>query len=56
MTRLLGCEPFDFGSDDEPMLELSPPVREAVTRALPLVEQLLLELDAALSEGVTLHA
>jgi hydrogenase maturation protease len=51
LTRLLGCEPFGFGSDEEPMLELSPPVREAVGRALPLVEQLLLEFGAALPEG-----
>jgi hydrogenase maturation protease len=51
-TRLVGCEPFGFGSDEEPMLELSAPVREAVTRALPLVEQLWLELGAGLCEGV----
>jgi hydrogenase maturation protease len=55
-TRLLGCEPLAFGSDDEPMLELSPPVRQAVARALPLVEQLLSELAAELPEGATPHA
>jgi hydrogenase maturation protease len=53
-ARLVGCEPFGFGSDDEPMLELSPPVREAVARAVPLVEQLARELsenhEAALSQ------
>ena len=50
-TRLLGCEPFGFGSNSEPMLELSPPVRDAVARALPLVDELLLELSALTSEG-----
>jgi hydrogenase maturation protease len=50
-TRLLGCEPCSFGSEEEPMLELSPAVREAVARALPLVEQLLLELGASQPEG-----
>ncbi len=43
-ARLLGCEPFAFGSNDEPMLELSHPVRDAVTRAVPLVRALALEL------------
>ena len=51
MTRLIGCEPLAFGSNEEPMLELSVVVREAVTRALPLVEQLLLELAAAPPAG-----
>ncbi|HKO46102.1 MAG TPA: hydrogenase maturation protease [Polyangiaceae bacterium] len=51
MTRLVGCEPFGFGSDQEPMLELSAPVRDAVARALPLVEQLVLELGARAPEG-----
>jgi hydrogenase maturation protease len=50
-TRLLGCEPFAFGSDEEPMFELSPPVREAVQRALPLVDQLLHELCAGPAQG-----
>ena len=45
-TRLIGCEPLGFGSDEEPMLELSAPVRDAVGRAIPLVEQLSLELCA----------
>ena len=55
-TRLVGCEPFDFGSDEEPMLELSPMVRDAVARALPLIEALLLELGAALPKGLALDA
>jgi len=50
-TRLLGCEPLCFGSDEEPMLELSAPVRDAVARSLPLVEQLFLELGAEGCEG-----
>lgn len=52
-TRLLGCEPADFGSDEQPMLELSPPVREAVARALPLIDQLLLELCAGPPKGTS---
>src|SRR6478752_4728350 len=44
-TRLLGCEPLSFGSDEEPMLAPSAPVQDAISRALPLVEQLLLELS-----------
>jgi hydrogenase maturation protease len=47
-TRLVGCEPLGFGSDDEPMLELSEAVRNAVRRAVPLVE----ELARALSESL----
>ena len=43
-ARLVGCEPLGFGSDEAPMLELSEPVRDAVSRALPLVEQLAIEL------------
>jgi len=50
-TRLLGCEPLSFGSDEEPMLALSAPVRDAVARSLPLIEQLFLELGAEDSEG-----
>lgn len=45
ITRLVGCEPLGFGSEDEPMLELSTPVRDAVTRAIPLVERVVLELS-----------
>jgi len=50
-TRLLGCEPQSFGSIDEPMLDLSPAVRRAVGRALPLIEQLLFELGTRLPQG-----
>jgi hydrogenase maturation protease len=51
LTRLLGCEPFAFGCDEQPMLELSPAVRDAVTRALPLIDQLLRELGATPPEA-----
>jgi hydrogenase maturation protease len=49
VTRLVGCEPLGFGSEDEPMLELSAPVRDAVLRAIPLVERVLLELSGGAS-------
>jgi hydrogenase maturation protease len=55
-TRLLGCEPLSFGSDEEPMLTLSAPVRDAVARSLPLVEQLVLELGVDGYEGFTSDA
>ena len=48
-ARLVGCEPLGFGSDAEPMLDLSAPVRGAVARAVPLVEQIALELSAGLA-------
>jgi hydrogenase maturation protease len=51
-TRLLGCEPLGFGSDEEPMLELSEPVREAVSRAVPLAVELALELSGGSSPTV----
>ena len=46
-SRLVGCEPLGFGSDEAPMLKLSEPVRDAVERAVPLVEQLAIELAEA---------
>jgi hydrogenase maturation protease len=45
-ARLVGCEPLDFGSEEEPMLELSELVRAAVAPAALLVRQLALELSA----------
>jgi hydrogenase maturation protease len=45
-ARLIGCEPLGFGSEEEPMLELSEPVRAAVAPAALLVRQLALELSA----------
>jgi hydrogenase maturation protease len=52
-ARLVGCEPFGFGSDEEPMLELSQPVRDAVGRAVPLVRELALELtESGVSQSV----
>jgi hypothetical protein len=49
VTRLIGCEPLGFGSEEDPMLELSAPVRDAVDRAIPLVEQVLRTLSAGAS-------
>ncbi len=45
VARLVGCEPLGFGTDEDPMLELSAPVREAVARAVPLVERVARELS-----------
>jgi hydrogenase maturation protease len=45
-ARLVGCEPLGFGSEEEPMLELSEPVRAAIAPAALLVRQLALELSA----------
>jgi hydrogenase maturation protease len=45
IARLVSCEPLAFGSEDEPMLELSVPVKEAVEQALPIVEAIALELS-----------
>ncbi len=39
-VRVVGCEPLTFGSEDEPVLELSAPARAAVGEALRLVETL----------------
>jgi hydrogenase maturation protease len=44
-ARLVGCEPLGFGSEEEPMLGLSEPVRAAVGPAVALVQQLALELS-----------
>ncbi len=52
ITRLIGCEPSGFGCDEEPMLELSEPVRAAVARAVPLVETILTELLGLTLRGV----
>ncbi len=41
---LVACEPLAFGSEDEPMLEPSAPVREAILHAVPLVEALASQL------------
>jgi len=38
--RVVGCEPADFGSEEEPAMELSKPVRAAVDEAVRLVESL----------------
>jgi hydrogenase maturation protease len=44
--RLVGCEPATFGADDEPRMELSPPVAEAVEGALQMIQSLIEEFSA----------
>jgi hydrogenase maturation protease len=44
--RVVGCEPATFGSEEDPRMELSPPVRAAVEGAVVLVESLLRQLLA----------
>jgi hydrogenase maturation protease len=39
-VRIVACEPLTFGSDEEPALGLSEPVRAAVGEAVRLVESL----------------
>ena len=56
VTRLLGCEPLSFGSQERPMLELSPPVRDALSKALPLARRLIAELSAPEDTEVNAHA
>lgn len=43
-VRLVGCEPAELGTPEDPQLALSPPVRAAVLPAVRLVEELLDEL------------
>lgn len=45
--RLVGCEPETLGDEDEPLMELSPPVAAAVERAVVLIEALIAELRGA---------
>jgi hydrogenase maturation protease len=40
---IVGCEPASFGSEDEPMMGLSEPVRLALDAAIALVESLATE-------------
>jgi hydrogenase maturation protease len=39
-VRVVGCEPATFGSEEEPLVELSEPVRAAVDEAIRLIETL----------------
>jgi hydrogenase maturation protease len=43
---LLGCEPAVLGSDDDPVMGLSPPVEAALERAEALVDSVVAELLA----------
>lgn len=45
--RIVGCEPATFGTEDEPRMELSPPVAEAVDGALHMIQSLIEELSGA---------
>jgi hydrogenase maturation protease len=45
--RLVGCEPATFGADDDPQMELSRPVAEAVDGAISLVRSLIEEFSTA---------
>jgi hydrogenase maturation protease len=42
-VRVLGCEPAELGSELDPRAELSPPVQEAVPRAVQLALSLIAE-------------
>jgi hydrogenase maturation protease len=50
---LVGCEPAlrMTGAEDEVVTDLSPPVRAALERAVPIVEQLIAELTEAKEEA-----
>lgn len=41
---VVGCEPTPWSEDDDPPMELSPPVRAAVDEAVVLVESLMTQL------------
>lgn len=49
--RLVGCEPAEFGSAEDPQMGLSPPVAEAVGRALPLIQSLIDDFIAERAVG-----
>ena len=44
---LVGCEPGIFGTDEDPVMGLSPPVEASVDGAIELIESLIVELLAA---------
>jgi hydrogenase maturation protease len=44
--RVVGCEPAEFGTEDDPAMGLSPPVQAAVAQAVVLVEKLVAEWRA----------
>jgi hydrogenase maturation protease len=43
---VVGCEPATLGSDDDPVMGLSPPVEAAVDEAIPLIRSLVERLLA----------
>jgi hydrogenase maturation protease len=46
---IVGCEPISFGTDENPQMGLSPPIAEAVPRAVELIESLVGEISAGRS-------
>jgi hydrogenase maturation protease len=46
-VRLVGCEPASFGSEEEPVMGLSPAVERAVDEAIGMIEGIVRELLAA---------
>ena len=45
LLRIVGCEPATLGDDDDPRMELSPPVAEAVEGALQMIQSLIEEFS-----------
>jgi hydrogenase maturation protease len=52
-VRVVGCEPVHLGSDEEPLMGLSPAVEAAVAPAIALVEELVAALRG---QGDARHA
>jgi hydrogenase maturation protease len=48
---LVGCEPTPFDPDDDPPMELSPPVRAAIDEAVLLVESLVARIREGRGAG-----
>ncbi|HEX4476557.1 MAG TPA: hydrogenase maturation protease [Polyangiaceae bacterium] len=44
--RIVGCEPYNLGSDDDPQIGLSPMVEAAIVPAVSAIESMVLELSA----------
>ena len=40
-VRIVGCEPLTFGSEEEPAMDLSEPVRRAVSEAVRMIVELI---------------
>jgi len=44
--QIVGCEPYNLGSDDDPQIGLSPMVEAAIAPAVSAIESMALELSA----------